>query len=67
MSRTNFNISSPNNSANVGDYERNNDEQYKECPYSDKDEVDDCMDYFMGECQNTCSFCPMENKYGVIW
>lgn len=38
-----------------------------ECPYSDKDDVDDCMDYFMGECQNTCTFCPMEDKYGVIW
>ena len=51
----------------VGDYERHHNDQHHECPYSDKDDVDDCMNYFMGECQNTCSFCPMEDKYGVIW
>lgn len=46
----------------IGDYERNN-EEYKECPYSNKDDVDECIDHFMGVCQNTCSFCPMEDKY----
>ena len=50
----------------IGDYERNN-EEYKECPYSNKDDVDECINHFMGVCQNTCSFCPMEDKYGVIW
>ncbi len=49
----------------IGDYERNNEnEEYKECPYSNKDDVDDCIDYFMGECQNICSFCPLEDEYG---
>lgn len=50
---------------NVGDYERSNEsEEYTECPYIDKDEASDCIDYFMGECRNSCNFCPMENKYG---
>lgn len=49
---------------NVGDYQRNNEsEEYKECSYSNKDDVDDCIDYFMGECLNSCSFCPLE-EYG---
>ena len=49
----------------IGDYERNNENnEYKECPYSNKDDVNECIDYFMGECQNSCSFCPLEDKYG---
>lgn len=60
-------LSARENRKTVGDYERHHNDQYHECPYSDKDDADDCMDYFMGECQNTCGFCPMEDKYGVIW
>lgn len=49
----------------IGDYERNNEnDEYKECPYSNKDDVNECIDYFMGECQNSCSFCPLEDIYG---
>lgn len=44
----------------IGDYERNNeDEEYNECLYSNKDNVGDCIDYFMGECLNSCNFCPI--------
>lgn len=49
----------------IGDYERyNENNEYKECSYINKDDVNECIDYFMGECLNSCSFCPLEDRYG---
>ena len=39
-----------------------NDDQRVEI--DNKDDVNECIDYFMGECQNSCSFCPLEDRYG---